>query len=174
MESFGLFGLGCECQANAIAQAKFVQLNGLGITRAQIIDFFIGPKKYVRNTKETPLYKAPGEAPFTTVAPNDNMGMVVAINEKGNWGKLDSGNWILLADSMYTIVLDIEPPKSIIDAVGREVKNVADFSLQKILIPVALTAGAAVAILYFGKTLIEKKASKVAMAGIHKKKKLKK
>lgn len=165
METCGVYGLGCDCQANAIAQQKFNQLNGLGITKAEIEAFFIGPKKYVRNTKETPLYKAPGEAPFTTIAPNANMGMVVGINTKGNWGKLDSGYWILLVDSMYTVTLSVPPPTSIVDAVGREVKKVAEFSLQKILVPVALTAGVVVAVLYFGKTVIEKKATKVALAG---------
>jgi hypothetical protein len=177
--AYSLMGFGCDCEKPmgrvisldpVCTLDSDIMLNGLGITHAQIEAFFIGPKKYVRNTKETPLYKAPGEAPFTTIAPNDNMGMVVGINEKGNWGKLDSGNWILLADSMYTVILDVEPPKSIFDAVGREIKNVTEFSLRKILLPVALTVGAVVAVLYFGKTVIEKKATKVAMAGVKRKK----
>src|SRR5688572_7581987 len=144
-----LYGLGCSCEKT---------VSGLGaLTRQQVENFFIGPKKYVRNTKPTPLYKAPGDAPFTTIDANENMGRVVRINEKLNWGILDSGYWIYLADSMYTIVLDIEPPKSIVDAVGREIKNVASFSVANIITPVLITAGVLVAVVYFGKTFIENK-----------------
>ena len=150
--------LGCSCQDNRVS------LSGVGITKAEVEAFFIGRDKYVRNTKETPLYKAPGEAPFTTIAPNENMGMVVGINTKGNWGKLDSGYWILLADSMYTVTLSVPPPTSIYDAVGREVKKVAEFSLNKILVPVLITAGVVTAVIYFGKTYIETKATKAATA----------
>jgi len=149
-----LYGLGCDCQKQL----------GATLTKAQVEAFFIGKNKYVRNTKPTPLYKAPGEAPFSTIGPNENMGMVVGINTKGNWGKLDSGYWILLADSMYTVILSVPPPTSIVDAVGREVKKVAEFSLQNIIGPVLITAGVLAAVIYFGKTYIETKAVKTASA----------
>lgn len=155
MNNTALYGLGCDCQNKTSLGA---------VTKAQVEAFFIGKNKYVRNTKPTPLYKAPGEAPFTTIAPNENMGMVVGINEKANWGKLDSGYWILLGDSMYTVVLSVPPPTSIIDAVGREVENVAAFSFNKVLVPVLITAAAVVAVIYFGKTFIEQKATKAATA----------
>jgi hypothetical protein len=152
-----LYGLGCACE-------KPISISGLGVTltRQQVENFFIGPNKYVRNTRETPLYKNPGEAPFTTVDANDNMGKVVRINDNLKWGKLDSGYWIFLADSMYTIYLTTPPPTSIVDAVGRELKNVASFSVQNILTPVLITAGVVVGAIYFGKIFIESKAQKVA------------
>lgn len=114
-------------------------LNGLGLSLGcpdcggtclgavpidEVKKFFIGPNKYVKSTKSTPVYKAAGEAPYKTVSANDTIGKVVNINSKGNWGILENGDWILLSDSMYTVYLTVPPPTSISDAVGRELEKI--------------------------------------------------
>ncbi|HMG94357.1 MAG TPA: hypothetical protein VK589_30060 [Chryseolinea sp.] len=117
-----LNGLGCaECSGRC--------LDGLGAaSRADIEKFFVGTNKYVKNTKPINVFKNPGDAPLKTVAPNDTIGKVVSLNDKGNWAKLDDGNWISLtgtyADSFYTVILTTPPPKSISEAVGREIDNI--------------------------------------------------
>lgn len=122
--------LGCPCQEQ-----------GLGaVTKAQVETFFIGPNKYVRNSRGTNIYPAPGQAPVKVISANDNMGQVVGVNQAGTWGKLDSGLWIYFEDTMYTVNLSTPPPNSLVDAVGREVENLAVFSLSKIM-PLLIGAG---------------------------------
>lgn len=122
--------LGCPCQEQ-----------GLGaVTKAQVEAFFIGPTKYVRNSKQTNIYPAPGQAAVKVIGANDNMGQVVGVNQAGTWGKLDSGFWIFLEDSMYTVNLSTPPPNSLLDAVGREVENLALYSFKKLL-PVLIGVG---------------------------------
>lgn len=149
--------LGCSCHA----------LNGLGLTKAQVEAFFIGPNKYVRNTKATNIYVKPGEAAFRTIGPNENMGMVKGINQAGTWGQLDSGYWIWLEDSMYTVNLTTPPPNSLFDAVGREVKELS-VNVLELVGPILLKAGIGVAVAFgvyqLGKSYITSKAKKVATA----------
>lgn len=120
-----LNGVGCP---GCGGTCNTLSLSGLGATRSEIEEFFIGKNKYVKNTKPTSVYKNPGEAPFKTISPNNTIGRVVELNSKANWGKLDDGNWISLApgtiDSYFTVILTTPPPKSIIDAVTREIDNI--------------------------------------------------
>lgn len=111
-----LNGLGCSSCGNTC---------GMGaISLADTEKYFIGNKKFVKNTKPTPIYKTAGEAPYKTVSANDTIGKVVKINSNGKWGILENGDWILLADSMYTVILTTPPPTSISNAIGREIEKI--------------------------------------------------
>ncbi len=139
--------LGCACTPSPLG----------AISRSQVEQFFIGPDKYVRNTKPTPVYPKPGEAAVKTVPAGENMGRVAGLNQAATWAKLDSGLWIYLTDSMYTVTLSTPPPNSLLDAVGREAEKVGAFALTKILLPVALTVGVILVAVEIGKNVIQKK-----------------
>lgn len=140
-----LNGLGCDCGVRCVA--------GLGtVTRSDIEKFFIGPSKYVKNTQRVSVYRNPGEVAFKTVDENDTIGRVVSLNEKGNWARLDDGNWISLAPSIidhyYTVILTTPPPKSVSEAVGREIENIpflpSSGTVKLILVTVLVVAGAVI------------------------------
>lgn len=95
------------------------------VSRDEVVKFFVGNKKWTKNTKPTNVYLTPGESAVRVIKPNDSF-KIVGINEKANWGKLSTGEWVVLADSMYTVYLDTEPPKSITDAVTREAERAYD------------------------------------------------
>ena len=141
-----LNGLGC-------GRCGSLCLNGFGtVTRADVEKFFIGPMKYTKNTQRVSVYKNPGEAAFKTVDENDTIGKVVSLNEKGNWAKLEDGNWISLAPSIvdhyYTVILTTPPPKSVSEAVGREIDNIpflpSATTVKLILVTVLVVAGAVI------------------------------
>lgn len=100
--------------------------------KVQARDFFVGPGKFTKNTKGTYIYSKPGSSPISTVKANDTIGKVIGVNSTGTWGQLENGNWIFLENSMYTVILTVEPPKSVGDAVGREAVNVVKFSVGQI------------------------------------------
>lgn len=152
----GLYGLGCACN----------QVSGLGdaLTRAKVEAFFIGPNKYVRNeNKATNIYDAPGGAPVATVPAGGNMGRVVYINEGLNWGKLDSGKWIYLENSLSTTILSVPPPTSFTDALSREAVKAAEFGWDK-LKPVVITIGMILIGLQLANTYVATKAKNVSVA----------
>lgn len=128
------------------------------LTRAQVENFFIGTNKYVRNeNKPTNIYAAPGGAPVLTIPKGGNMGRVVYINENLQWGKLDSGKWIYLEDSLSTTILTVPPPNGITDAIGREVAKVAEFSVNKIIIPIVIGVGVLLVVQSLGNNYIRAK-----------------
>lgn len=93
--------------------------------------FFIGDRKFVKSTKDTPVYLEPGQAPYKTVEANEVIGKVEGVNSKGNWLKLrtdsnynPSGGWVLVSDNMYIVQLNTEAPTGITNALGREAKEV--------------------------------------------------
>ena len=113
-----------------------VFLNGLGETAAywQAFNYFVGPGKYVKSTIKTHVYDKPGGAVSRTVDATDTIGMVVHVNENGNWGKLEDGKWINFKPEMFTVTLTVPPPTGVVDAVGREVVNLAEWTgLDKVL-----------------------------------------
>lgn len=96
----------------------------------EIKNFFIGDRKFVKSTQDTPVYLEPGQAPYKTVDANDVIGKVEGVNSKGNWLKLrvdqnynPSGGWVLVNDHMYTTILNTEAPTGPVDAVTREAKK---------------------------------------------------
>lgn len=149
-----LNGMGCA-DCGGTCSRPLGSLRGLGaITRSEIEQFFIGKNKYVKNTRPTPVYKAPGEAPFKTVAPNDTIGMVVSFNDKANWAKLSDGNWINTAagaiDSFYTVILTTPPPTSVSDAVGRELDKIPfipSAATLKLILWAVVIGGAAILVM---------------------------
>jgi len=153
-------GLGCACEHGMGDANNFATtFRGLGkvLTRTEVENFFIGTNKYTRNTKPTPIYDAPGGAAIQTIAPNENMGKVVYINAGLNWGKLDNGKWIYLADSMYTDILTVPPPTSITNALSREAEKVVSFGLEKIIVPVIIGVGVLLLVESIGKSYITAK-----------------
>jgi hypothetical protein len=130
-----LNGMGCpDCDNYARAiewrRAPFQKsgaagMGALGVTREEVYNFFVGPKKWTKNTKPTNLYVNPGEAPVSVI-PALEAFFIVDINQSANWGKLSTGKWVHLADSMFTVILDVTPPTSVSDAVGREAEKVVD------------------------------------------------
>lgn len=111
-------------------------LTGLGETDAyrEALNVFVGPGKYVKSTVKTYVYSSPGGPVVRTVEPTDTIGKVVHVNEKGNWGKLEDGAWINFKPEMFTVFLSVPPPTGVIDAVGREVVNLAEWTgLDKVL-----------------------------------------
>lgn len=97
----------------------------LHLEHSEIVAFFVGKNKWTKNTKPTPVYKQPGGAPVRTIPANDSF-KIERINSKGNWGILNTGEWVLLADSMYTVILTVEPPANIVEALGREAEKAID------------------------------------------------
>lgn len=126
-----LRGLGCPGCGGRCQQQQVMGMGALGVTLDEVKKFFIGPLRYVKNTKETPVYKAAGQAPYKTVAANNTIGKIVNINSKGNWGILENGDWILLSDTMYTVDLTTPPPTSVSDAIGREAQKITDYLPSK-------------------------------------------
>jgi hypothetical protein len=153
-----LNGFGCaECEQrqNQLAiQWKGQRTNtyGLGtVSRQDVVNFFVGDKKWTKNTKPTNVYEAPGSSVMRTIPANDSF-KIVGINENLKWGKLSTGEWVWLEDSMYTVYLDVEPPTSTGDAILREAERAYESipflpSLEALKVALWVAAGIGVLIL---------------------------
>ncbi len=147
-----LSGFGCaECGGSCTLGATTIE---------DVKNFFMGNgpnglPKYVKHVKNIGLYKNPGEAMYTHVKAGDTIGRVVGINAKGNWAKLESGDWINLSpgviEGYHIVYLSTAPPKSVSDAVGREAEKVVDavadalpLTQLKWILGIAVVAGLAI------------------------------
>jgi hypothetical protein len=101
--------------------------SGLGVIRSreEVLNFFVGDQKWTKNTVPTPVYRNPGEASIRTIPALESF-KIVGINQSGGWGKLSTGEWVLIADSMFTVILSVEPPKGVADAITRELERAFD------------------------------------------------
>jgi hypothetical protein len=174
-----LDGLGCsnckEDYASSIQWRSLGRLGALGITREEVYNFFVGPKKWTMSNDPTNVYKNPGESPIRVIPPQTEF-KIVDINQGLNFGKLSTGEWVFLSSKMYTVILTVEPPTSAGDAVLREVEKVYEQipflpSLATLQTALWVVAGVGVIILISKANeagLIPKK--KPALAGVKKRK----
>lgn len=106
-------------------------IEGDHIEKSAVEKFFIGDRKFTVNSKPTTVWDtAGGKVALRTVPAWDTIGKVESLNTAGTWGYLrkdqynPKGGAIFLQDSMSTVLLNVEAPKSVGDAVGREAEKV--------------------------------------------------
>lgn len=102
------------------------------IDKSDIEKFFIGDKKFTYSGIDVQVWDKPGGATvLRKVKAGDTIGKIEALNQAGTWGYLrqdqynPKGGAVYLNDTMHTMLLDVEAPKNVGDAVAREVPKLA-------------------------------------------------
>lgn len=109
------------------------------LEKSEIEKFFIGDRKFVVSGIEVNVWDKPGgSVKLRTVPKYDTIGKIESLNNAGTWGYLrqdqynPKGGAVFLNDSMSTVLLNTEAPKSTGDALGREVPNLVSTAVDSL------------------------------------------